>query len=133
MFKASGIKNDLMKQWSRNKSTFETWVKGETGVPFIDANMRELQLTGFLSSRGRQNVASYLAHDLGIDWTWGAAYFESTLIDYDVCINWGNWNYAAGVGHDPEQGKKLDTAQQAEFFDPQKEYVKLWLGKNIHS
>ncbi|RFS15929.1 DASH family cryptochrome [Emticicia sp. C21] len=133
MFKASGIKNDLMRQWSRNKSTFETWVKGETGVPFIDANMRELQLTGYLSNRGRQNVASYLAKDLGIDWTWGAAYFESALIDYDVCINWGNWNYIAGVGNDPQEGRKFDTQQQADFYDPEQEYIKLWLGENIHS
>ncbi|RYU94020.1 DASH family cryptochrome [Emticicia agri] len=133
MFKASGIKNDLMKQWSRHKPTFESWVKGETGEPFIDANMREIQLTGYMSNRGRQNVASYLAHNLGIDWTWGAAYFESALIDYDVCINWGNWNYIAGVGNDPQEGRKFDIAQQANFYDPDQAYVKLWLGENIHS
>ena len=129
MFKASGIKNDLMKQWKRHKPTFETWVKGETGVPFIDANMRELQLTGYMSNVGRQNVSLYLAKNLGIDWTWGAAYFESMLIDYDVCINWINWNYTAGVSNDP----KLDTEQQTHFNNQQEAYIKLWLGENIHS
>jgi deoxyribodipyrimidine photo-lyase len=63
--------------------------------------MRELQLTGFMSNRGRQNVASFFTKDLGCDWRIGAEYFESTLLDYDVGCNWGNWNYVAGVGPDP--------------------------------
>lgn len=133
MFKASGIKNDLLRQWSRKREVFDTWVKGETGIPFVDANMREIQLTGYMSNRGRQNVASYLAKELGIDWTWGAAYFESALIDYDVCINWGNWNYVAGVGNDPQANRTFIIEQQANLYDPEQAYVKLWLGENIHS
>lgn len=128
MFKASGIRNDLMKHWLRHKPTFETWVKGETGIPFIDASMREIQQTGYLSNRSRQIVANYLAKHLGIDWTWGAAYFESMLIDYDVCINWINWNYIAGVGNDPQEDKTLDIAQQTAPDAPQQAYIKLWLG-----
>ena len=76
-------------------------INGETGHPFVDANMRELKLTGFMSNRGRQNVASFFTKDLGCDWRIGAEYFESALIDYDVSTNWGNWNYVAGVGPDP--------------------------------
>lgn len=53
--------------------------------------------TGFMSNRGRQNVASYLVLDLGVDWRKGADYFESLLIDYDVASNWGNWVAAAGL------------------------------------
>ncbi len=68
---------------------WEAWKDGMTGVPFVDANMRELKHTGFMSNRGRQNVASFLVNDLGQDWRKGAAYFESLLIDYDVCSNWG--------------------------------------------
>ncbi|WP_337043272.1 DASH family cryptochrome [Emticicia sp. 17c] len=128
MFKASGIKNDLNKQWLRDRTIFEKWVKGETGVPFVDANMREIALTGFMSNRGRQNVASYLAHDLGIDWTWGAAYFESILIDYDVCNNWGNWNYVAGVGNDPRENRVFNIERQASIYDPEQAYINLWLG-----
>lgn len=65
------------------------WKEGRTGMPLVDANMRELAATGFMSNRGRQNVASYLVHDLGLDWRLGADWFEHTLIDYDVASNWG--------------------------------------------
>jgi deoxyribodipyrimidine photo-lyase len=127
IFKQSGVKNDLIKPWKRDKENFDKWVKGETGVPFIDANMRELHQTGFMSNRGRQNVASFLVKDLGIDWTWGAAYFESQLIDYDVCSNWGNWNYLAGVGNDPREDRYFNIGRQADMYDKKGEYVKLWL------
>ncbi len=89
--------------------------------------MRELQLTGFMSNRGRQNVASFLAKDLHLNWTWGAAYFESQLIDYDVCSNWGNWNYVAGVGNDPRENRYFNIHTQATRYDEQGEYVKTWL------
>ncbi len=127
IFKVSGIKNDLIKQWKRYTPSFEKWVNGETGVPLIDANMKELQLTGFMSNRGRQNVASFLTKDLGIDWTWGAAYFESQLLDYDVCSNWGNWNYVAGVGNDPREDRYFNIGRQADMYDNKGQYVKLWL------
>lgn len=129
IFKVSGLKNDLLKDWKRDKPSFEKWINGETGVPFVDANMKELQLTGFMSNRGRQNVASYLTKDLGIDWTWGASYFESKLIDYDVCSNWCNWNYIAGVGNDPREGRYFNIETQVEKYDKNGDYVKLWLEK----
>ena len=74
----------------------QRWKEGTTGVPLVDANMRELAATGFMSNRGQQNVASYLALDLQLDWRDGADHFESLLLDYDVCSNWGNWAAAAG-------------------------------------
>ena len=52
---------------------------------------------GFMSNRGRQNVASYLVLDMGVDWRQGADWFETVLQDYDVCSNWGNWVAAAGL------------------------------------
>ena len=70
---------------------------GQTGVPFVDANMRELLATGWMSNRGRQNVASFLVKDLHLDWRLGAEWFESLLLDHDVCSNYGNWNYVAGT------------------------------------
>jgi len=88
--------------------------------------MIELQQTGFMSNRGRQNVASYLTKDLQIDWRWGAAYFESVLLDYDVHSNWGNWQYVGGVGNDPRD-RKFNTQLQAERYDPKQEFQKLWL------
>ncbi len=127
IFKISGIRNDITKRWRRDQDLFLRWAAGETGIPFIDANMRELNATGFMSNRGRQNVGSFLVKDLGIDWTWGAAYFESQLIDYDPCSNWGNWNYVAGVGNDPREDRYFNILSQATRYDEQGDYVKHWL------
>jgi deoxyribodipyrimidine photo-lyase len=87
--------------------------------------MNELNQTGWMSNRGRQNVASYLIHDLGVNWTWGAAYFEEMLIDYDPDSNWGNWLYLSGRGSDP-RARKFNTALQAETYDPDFRYRTLW-------
>lgn len=105
----------------------DKWIAGKTGEPFIDANMIELKLTGFMSNRGRQNVASYLCNDLKIDWRYGAAYFEQQLIDYDVCSNWGNWAYLAGVGNDPRTNRYFNIAKQAAAYDPDGDFQRLWL------
>jgi deoxyribodipyrimidine photo-lyase len=110
-------------------SIFEKWRLGETGVPLIDANMKELLATGYMSNRGRQNVASFLVKDLQIDWRWGAAWFESQLLDYDVCSNWGNWLYVAGVGNDPRENRYFNILKQATNYDPKGEYVKHWLSE----
>lgn len=131
IFKVSGIMHDLRKTFRRDEHVFLQWAEGQTGIPFIDANMREMNATGFMSNRGRQNVASFLVKDLGIDWTWGAAYFESLLVDYDACSNWGNWNYVAGVGNDPrgagDQSRYFNIYSQATRYDERGDYVKHWL------
>lgn len=132
IFKISGIRNDLGKKWLRDRALFLRWASGTTGIPFIDANMRELNATGFMSNRGRQNVGSFLVKDLGIDWTWGAAYFESQLIDYDPCSNWGNWNYVAGVGNDPREDRYFNILSQASRYDPSGAYVKTWVPELTH-
>ncbi|KAI8813285.1 cryptochrome DASH-like protein [Cladochytrium replicatum] len=113
-------------RWQVNKQLAEHWTNGTTGVPFVDANMRELNETGFMSNRGRQNVASFLTKDLGIDWRYGAEYFESQLIDHDVCSNYGNWLYSAGVGNDPRQDRHFNIIKQAKDYDPDGKYVKAW-------
>ncbi len=132
LFKPSGIKHDMQKQGRHDFDLFQRWAEGETGIPFIDANMRELNHTGFMSNRGRQNVGSFLVKDLGIDWTWGAAYFESLLVDYDPCSNWGNWNYVAGVGNDPREDRYFNILTQAARYDERGEYVKHWLPELAH-
>jgi len=126
IFQIQGIKNQE-DSWSRDKSQFKTWAEGMTGVPFVDANMRELNATGFMSNRGRQIVASFLVNDLGIDWTWGASYFESQLIDYDVCSNWGNWMYVGGVGNDPRENRYFNILRQAKNYDRNGDYVRLMI------
>lgn len=94
IFQTKGYKNkDVV--WENDALKFEKWCSGSTGIPFVDAHMRQLNQTGYMSNRGRVNCASYLVHDLKIDWTWGASYFESKLIDYDVSSNWMNWHMQA--------------------------------------
>jgi deoxyribodipyrimidine photo-lyase len=114
-------------EWREDTEAFERWRQGTTGEPFVDANMRELLTTGFMSNRGRQVVASYLAHDLAVPWTWGAEWFESQLVDYDPGSNWGNWAYNAGVGTDPREDRYFNPSTQAERYDPRAEYRRLWL------
>lgn len=111
-----------------NDQRWLNWREGNTGQPFVDACLRELNASGFLSNRGRQIAASYLVHDLQQDWRLGAAWFEQQLIDYDVASNWGNWAYIAGVGHDPRGGRAFNVAMQAERYDPDGTYVATWLG-----
>ncbi len=126
IFQIGGIKKQE-DSWRRDSALFERWCEGLTGVPFVDANMRELKYSGFMSNRGRQNVASFLVNDLGIDWTWGASYFESMLIDYDVCSNWGNWMYVGGVGNDPRENRYFNILRQGKNYDRNGDYVRLWI------
>jgi len=105
---------------------FARWCAGRTGHDFVDAGMRDLAATGYLSNRMRQVVASYLVHDLACDWRAGAAWFESRLIDYDVCSNQGNWLYIAGRGTDPRQGRRFNPDKQAADYDPDGAYRALW-------
>ena len=119
--------HDIPVNYSNDLETFERWRSGETGEPFVDANMEELNRTGFMSNRGRQNVASYLIHDLGVNWTWGAMWFENRLIDYDSSSNWLNWAYIAGVGNDPQKGRKFNIESQTQRYDPKGAYIDRWL------
>ncbi|MEL6141661.1 MAG: DASH family cryptochrome [Bacteroidota bacterium] len=126
IFLKVGTKGEADPKWRNDKKLLSRWIEGNTGVPFIDANMREIAATGFMSNRGRQNVASFLVKDLLVNWQMGAEYFESVLIDYDVTSNWGNWNYVAGVGSDPRENRYFNILSQAQRYDPQGKYVKLW-------
>jgi len=125
LFQLGGIQEKNLSK-STHQATFEKWALGRTGIPFIDANMRELNQTGYMSNRGRQNVASFLAQNLNFDWRWGAAYFESKLLDYDVCSNWGNWAYNSTVGHDP-RNRYFNIINQANKYDKKGDYVRHWL------
>ncbi len=126
-FQQAGIQDKGMSINKHNTQELQKWINGETDVDFVDANMIELKHTGFMSNRGRQNVASYLCNDLKLDWRYGAAYFEQQLIDYDVCSNWGNWAYLAGVGNDPRGNRYFNIEKQAADYDKDKKYRNLWL------
>lgn len=104
---------------------FRRWKTGTTGEPFVDACMHELEATGWLSNRGRQNAASWLAKTAGVDWRWGAQWFESQLVDHDVGPNWGNWQYVAGVGNDP-RNRTFNVRAQADRYDVDGAYRRTW-------
>jgi len=118
--------------WTQDAEKFQAWCEGRTGVPFVDANMRELAATGFMSNRGRQNVASFLTLDLGIDWRWGAMWFEHSLLDHDVGSNYGNWASAAGVAMKGQRVNKFNMAKQAQDYDKDAKFIKTWVHEVAH-
>jgi deoxyribodipyrimidine photo-lyase len=93
----------------------------------VDAAMRELLATGYTSNRSRQIVASFFTKNLGLDWRLGAEWFESQLVDYEVGSNYGNWQYAAGVGNDAREFRLFNLKKQAQQYDPDGKFVKYWL------
>jgi len=107
---------------------FKKWSVGNTPYAIINACMKQLNATGYLSNRGRQLVASCFVHELGLDWRHGARYMEQQLIDYDVAANWGNWQYLAGVGADPRGQRHFDLQKQAQLYDPDNQFVQRWAG-----
>ncbi len=128
LFREDGIKKVKRTNIASNEDElFECWKEGRTGIPFIDANMLELKHTGFMSNRGRQNVASFLINDLHVTWTKGAAWFEENLIDYNPASNWGNWAYLAGVGNDPREERYFNVLKQAYDYDAKGDFVKHWI------
>jgi len=112
---------------SHKNDVFQTWCNGQTGYEIVDACMRQLNATGFMSNRGRQLVASCFVHELQLDWRYGAAYFEQQLVDFDAASNWGNWQYLAGVGSDPRGLRQFNLQKQTETYDPQRVFIKKWL------
>ncbi len=126
IFRPSGLQG-IPIPWKEDWQRFDRWREGSTGFPLVDANMQEIAATGFMSNRGRQNVASFLTKNLGIHWQMGAEWFESLLIDYDVCSNWGNWNYTAGVGNDARGFRYFNIPKQSRDYDPDGDYLRHWL------
>jgi len=120
MFAEGGIKHREV-EWQYDKILFQRWAEGKTGIPFVDAHMRELNATGFMSNRGRVNCASFLTRDYKIDWRWGAAWFEQQLLDYDVCSNWLNWNTQA------TEIWYTNPVHQGLKYDKKAEYIRTWL------
>ncbi|CAL8470116.1 g9658 [Coccomyxa elongata] len=114
------------KQWRHSDEEFQRWCQGRTGFPFVDACMRELAATGYMSNRGRQNVSSFLCKAMGHSWQLGAAVFESLLVDHDWAVNTVNWAYFAGVGNDPRD-RIFRTVSQGMTYDPEAQLIKTWL------
>ena len=126
IFHKNGLQPYKKLEFQHNPQKLEQWISGKTHSEFVNANMIELQKTGFMSNRGRQNVSSYFCKNLKLDWRIGAAYFEEMLIDYDVHSNYGNWLYLAGIGNDARD-RSFNTEKQAEQYDSDKKFRNLWL------
>jgi deoxyribodipyrimidine photo-lyase len=126
-FRAEGFNEEAPEAATNQDELFEHWKNGETGVPFIDAAMHELNATGYISNYSRQAVATYLTKDLQVDWTRGALYFEEKLIDYSPASNWGNWAFVAGVGNDTKSNRYFNAAKPANQLDSKSDFISTWL------
>jgi deoxyribodipyrimidine photo-lyase len=128
LFRRSGPA-DRAVSGDQQATRFRAWREGQTGCDIVDAAMRELRQTGWMSNRARQLVASHCVYESGLDWRLGAAWFEAQLVDHDVASNWGNWAYIAGVGADPRGGRVFNLDQQASRYDPEGVYRDRWLSR----
>ncbi|KAI8632969.1 cryptochrome [Xylariaceae sp. FL1651] len=145
LFYRSGFRNDRSHKWKTGRADDENAdsqsqsvedvskiigrvLEGSTGQSLIDASQRELIHSGYTSNRARQNVGSFLAKHLNIDWRYGAEWYEMMLVDYDVNSNWANWQYVAGVGNDPRgEARIFNPVKQAFDYDKDGEYVRCWM------
>ena len=115
-------------RWSNNEDEFQKWCDGNTGYPFVDAGMRELNATGHMHNRVRMIVASFLCKHLLIDWRWGETYFALKLLDYEQSSNVGNWQWAAGSGVDAAPYFRIfNPTEQIKKFDKDLKYIKKWI------
>lgn len=127
VFKQSFLPWAKFLEWQNDEEQFAAWSVGRTGVPMVDAGMRELNHTGFMHNRSRMIVASYLTKNLLIDWRWGERYFATKLIDYDPAQNNGGWQWSASVGTDPRPLRIFNPYTQATNYDPDATYIKQWV------
>ena len=120
---------------------FESWTKGETGFPIVDAGMRQLLAKGWMHNRLRMIVASFLVKDLHIEWQHGARHFMKHLVDGDLASNQHGWQWTAGTGTDAAPYFRVfNPITQGQKFDPQGDYVRRWIpelrdveGKAVHT
>lgn len=114
--------------WRQDATALETWRRGRTGYPVVDAGMRELWSTGYMHNRVRLIAGSFLTKHLGLDWREGEAWFWDTLCDADEASNPANWQWIAGCGADAAPYFRVfNPMLQGEKFDPQGAYVRRWL------
>lgn len=114
-------------EWENTEAHFTAWKEGRTGIPVVDAGMRQMNTTGWMHNRARMIVASFLTKNLLIDWRWGEKYFASRLVDYDPASNNGGWQWSASVGADPRPLRIFNPYTQAQKYDPDACYIKRWV------
>lgn len=113
--------------WRDDPQAYQAWCAGQTGIPIVDAGMRQLQAQGFMHNRARMLTAFALTKQLRIHWTAGVRHFSSLLVDGDVASNAGNWQWTAGTGNDTRPGRRFNLLRQAHRFDPAGDYVRRYI------
>lgn len=114
--------------WRSQGKALEAWRQARTGIPAVDAGLREMRVTGRMHNRVRMIVASYLTKHLMMDWRQGLRHFEDSLTDWDPASNAMNWQWVAGSGPDASPFFRIfNPVTQAQKFDPDGKYLKRWL------
>ena len=113
--------------WHEDRRALDAWREGQTGIPIVDAGLRQLAAEGFMHNRARMVTASFLTRNLGIDWRHGLAHFDALLADADVANNAGNWQWVAGTGHNTRPNRVMNPLRQAQRFDRSGEYVRRYV------
>ncbi|MFB6214146.1 MAG: deoxyribodipyrimidine photo-lyase [Candidatus Nanohaloarchaea archaeon] len=113
--------------WRNDPEELEAWKEGRTGVPFVDAGIRELLETGYMHNRLRQNVASFLTKHLMIDWREGASFFRKHLVDHDTASNTGGWQWSASTGTDSVPVRIFNPVKQGRKYDENSDYIRRWI------
>jgi deoxyribodipyrimidine photo-lyase len=114
-------------RWREDPEQLRAWKEGRTGIPIVDAGMRQLRAEGWMHNRTRMITASFLAKQLYLDWREGARHFAHWLVDGDLANNWANWQWVAGTGTDTRPNRLFSPLRQAERFDPEGVYVRRYV------
>ncbi|HEX8629434.1 MAG TPA: deoxyribodipyrimidine photo-lyase [Catenuloplanes sp.] len=114
-------------RWRYDTDALHAWQDGDTGVPVVDAGMRQLHQEGWMHNRARLITASFLTKHLGLDWRDGVRWFSRWLLDGDVANNSGNWQWVAGTGNDTRPYRRFNPIRQAQRFDPDGAYVRRYV------
>ena len=127
IFEQGGVKGVAKTDLKDDMEKFKVWKEAKTGVPIVDAFMRELNETGFIPFEGRRILSQFLIEELKVNWQIGAEYFQSILVDYNPCSNWGNWNTVADVNFDAKEDRYCNFVTKAKKLDPKGELVRKWI------
>ncbi|WP_154940612.1 cryptochrome/photolyase family protein [Micromonospora palomenae] len=123
----SAYRRGATEDWRYDADALAAWTEGRTGMPIVDAGMRQMRAEGWMHNRARLITAGYLTKVLGLDWRPGVAVFFRWLLDGDVANNSGNWQWVAGTGNDSRPYRSLNPVRQAERYDPDGGYVRRWV------
>ncbi|QGN45959.1 cryptochrome/photolyase family protein [Micromonospora sp. WMMD558] len=124
---ARAYRRGAAEDWRYDDDALAAWTEGRTGVPVVDAGMRQLRAQGWMHNRARLVTAGYLTRSLGLDWRPGVAVFFRWLLDGDVANNSGNWQWVAGTGNDTRPYRSFNPVRQAQRYDPDGAYVRRWV------